>query len=90
VVVDAQMIPYCLSNASDFWELSRALRLRHYTWRNPDPKMSFCPPETKHCKVHDCGYNPGAEEWMMAGGSFDPLLQDTYVDLSQVALNHTS
>jgi len=81
-----ELIPYCFSNASDFWELSRALRLRHYVWRNADPALSSCDPAVKSCKVHDCGYNPPADDWRMAGGSADPLMQDTTVDLRDMAL----
>ena len=87
---DLQMIPYCVSNASDFWELSRVMRLHHYTWRNPDPALSYCAPEIENCKVHDCGYNPSADEWRMTGGAADPLMQDTVVDLNQVALRPAS
>jgi hypothetical protein len=129
------MIPYCFSNASDFWELSRTLRLRHYTWRNADPEVlscvrahipkcswdafmrmhcyslcshcslcseameqfqgittpwrlvcqkSVCAPNNPNCKVPECGFNPPADAWRMAGGSTDPLLQDTLVDINQV------
>ena len=77
-----ELIPYCFSNASDFWELSQALRLRHYVWRNPDPRLSAC--HVEHCRVHQCGYNPAPEDRRMAGGSADPLKQDTWVDLSVV------
>ena len=66
-----ELIPYCFSNASDFWELSQALRLRHYVWRNPNPRLSAC--HVEHCRVHQCGYNPAPEDRRMAGGSADPL-----------------
>jgi hypothetical protein len=50
--VVVELLPYCLNNASDFWELSRTLRLRHYIWRNPDPALSHCSPNKPTCKVH--------------------------------------
>ena len=40
VLVD--ILPYCLANASDFWELSQVMRVRHYVWRNPSPARSSC------------------------------------------------
>ena len=30
VLVD--LLPYCLANASDFWEISQVMRVRHYAW----------------------------------------------------------
>jgi len=40
VLVD--ILPYCLANASDFWEISQMMRVRHYVWRNPSPARSSC------------------------------------------------
>ena len=45
-----EVIPYCFSNASDFWELSRTLRVRHYSWRNPDPARSACGAGVANCR----------------------------------------
>ena len=45
-----ELIPYCFSNASDFWELSRTLRVRHYSWRNPDPARSACGAGVANCR----------------------------------------
>lgn len=79
------VLPYCLRNASDFWEIAQEFKLRHYAWRCETPRCSSCPPALPSCVVPSCGDSPPEDSLVIGGMEGGPMLQDTLVAASDAA-----